>query len=122
MPLASATHSLPAGTLALIAGFSALGLAFGIAHYRGWHRSWLRLVPFEANFFLPAWYGAAGLLVTLSLAGAHLSRWIEVVLGVPAFVAFAIALMSLVWLPSWLLPAWYRDWRARGRPPGGLSA
>jgi hypothetical protein len=117
----TAPHPLSAGSLALVVCCSAIGLAFGIAHYRGWHRGWIRVLPFEANFFTPAWGGATGLLTALCLLAAHVSRWLEVVLGVPLFLAFAVTLMSLVWLPQRLLPAWYREWRDRGRPSRGLS-
>ncbi len=122
IPLAASTHSLSDGSLAFVIGVSAIALAFGIAHYRGWHRDWMRLLPFEANFFTPAWFGAAGLLVAFSLLAASAGRWLEVVLAVPAFVALAIALMSLVWLPPRFLPAWYRESRERQRQARGLRA
>lgn len=108
---ASSAATLSAGTLALIACFSAACLFNGVRHYRGhgtWLLSWL---PSEASFFTPAWFGACGLMLVLCLLAAHVSVVLEALLAIPAFVLFAISLMSLVWLPSRLLPIWYRDRR-----------
>lgn len=121
MLVTSATRPLSGASLGLVAAFCALCLGFGIAHYRGWHRGWIRMLPFEANFFLPAWFGALGLLTALCLQAARVSAWVAAVLAVPTLVVLAVTLMSLVWLPSWLLPAWYRSWRDRGRPPSELA-
>lgn len=118
---ASATKPLSGGSLVLVVCFCALSLAFGIAHYRGWHRPWIRLLPFESIFFLPAWFGALGLLAALCALAARLSVWVEAVLAVPTLLVLAITLMSLFWLPSSLLPGWYRTWRDRGRPPSELA-
>jgi hypothetical protein len=117
---ASTDTSLSGGKLVLVVCFSALSLVFGIAHYKGWNKGWIRWLPFEANFFLPAWFGACGLLVAFSTLAGRLSAGLEVVLAVPTFVVFVIMLMSLVWLPARLLPQWYLDWRAHGRPLTGL--
>ena len=116
--LASSHPAMSFGSLASIVGFCGVCLAFGIAHYRGWHRTWIRLLPFESNFFLPAWFGACGLLTALCVAVAPLSAWLAAVLAVPTFVIFAIALMSLVWLPRRLLPGWYLQ-LAGARPTAG---
>jgi hypothetical protein len=120
--VASSTQSLSAGSLVVIVCFCAASLLFGVAHYRGWHRGWIRLLPFEANFFGPAWFGAFGLLVALCELAARLSDMLAAVLAVPTFIVFVIMLMSLVWLPSRLLPSWYLNWREQGRPPSGLRA
>ena len=119
---ASTARSLPVGTLALVVCACAASLAFGVAHYRGWHRGWIRVLPFEANFFGPAWFGACGLLVALCDLAARLSVWFAAVLAVPTFIVFVIMLMSLVWLPPRLLPSWYLNWRRQGRPRSGLRA
>jgi hypothetical protein len=119
--LASTRASLSAGPLLVVLGFCAVSLAFGIAHYRGWHKAWIRLLPFEANFFLPAWFGACGLLASLCALGARLSVWVAVALALPTVVVLVITLMSLVWLPRRLLPEWYLRWRERGRPPSDLA-
>lgn len=111
---------LPLGTLGLIACFSALVLVNGVRHYRGqgtWMLGWL---PSRASFFAPAWYGAFGLMVVLCVLAGQVSTVLEAVLGIPAFVLLGISLISLVWLPSSLLPAWYRDaltQAAAGRQP-----
>ena len=120
IPSASSGASLSAGELVLIACFSACVLVSGVAHYRGWHKGWIRALPFEANFFGPAWFGACGLLVVLCVLAGRLSAWVEALLALPTFVVFVISLMSIVWLPSKLLPAWYLSWRAHGRPMSGL--
>ena len=117
---ASTGASLSAGQLVLITCFSAALLVDGIAHYRGWHKGWIRLLPFDANFFGPAWFGACGLLVALCELAGRLTAWLEAVLAAPTFIVFVISLMSLVWLPSRLLPSWYLSWRAHGRPRSGL--
>jgi hypothetical protein len=117
---ASTRESLSAGSLVLVACFCALSLAFGVAHYRGWHKGWIRVLPFEANFFGPAWFGALGLLVALCDVATRLSVWVAAILAVPTFIVFVITLMSLVWLPSRLLPSWYLTWREQGRPLSGL--
>lgn len=122
MLVAASTAGSPStGTLVAIACFCAICFAFGIAHYRGWHRGWIRVLPFDANFFTPAWFGAFGLLLTLWTLAHKLSALVAVIVALPMFIAFVIGLMSLVWLPERLLPAWYRRWRAQGRPPGGLT-
>jgi len=123
MLLTAASDASPsAGSLALIVCFGGLSLAFGIAHYRGWHKRWIRLLPFEANFFLPAWFGAVGVLLFLCELAGHVSPVLEVVIALPMFVSFVIMLMSLVWLPSRLLPSWYLSWRAHGRPLSELRS
>lgn len=99
----------------LIAGFSVLLLVNGVRHYRGrgtWLLSWL---PTEASFFAPAWYGAMGLMVVLCELAGRVSVVLAGLLAVPTFVLFAIAMASLVWLPSRLLPRWYRDRRRQRR-------
>ncbi|HTX07011.1 MAG TPA: hypothetical protein VME22_00285 [Solirubrobacteraceae bacterium] len=116
---ASTRAPLSAGSLVLIVCFCSATLAFGIAHYRGWHRQWIGWLPFDANFFGPAWFGACGLLVVLAEEAGRIGAWLEAVLAVPAFIVFVIMVMSLVWLPSRLLPAWYLHWRAQGRPRFG---
>jgi hypothetical protein len=122
MVFAASTHtSLSGGSLALVTCFCAVSLAFGIAHYRGWHRSWMYLLPSEASFFLPAWFGAFGLLAVLCILAAKLSAWLALVLALPTAVAFAIMLMSMVWLPPRLLPSWYRDSRDRRRASSPLA-
>lgn len=105
----------------LILCFCSLSLASGVAHYRGWHKGWIRLLPFEANFFLPAWFGACGVLLFLSELTRHVVV-LSAMLAVPMFVSFVIMLMSLVWLPSRLLPSWYLSWRAHGRPLSELRS
>lgn len=112
----SSTDSQSAGTLVLIACFSAVCLVNGVRHYRGrgvWLLSWL---PSEASFFAPAWYGAVGLMVVACELAGQVSRVLEAVLAIPTLVLFAIALVSLVWLPSRLLPEWFRDRRRQRRP------
>lgn len=114
---AAANTPLAGGQLAAIAAFSVLAIGFGAAHYRGWHRGWMRWLPSEASFFTPLWFGATGVLLILAELGRRVSNWLGVVFGVPLLVAFAITLVSLVWLPSKLLPGWYLDWRKRRRQP-----
>lgn len=117
---ASTDTQLSAGSLLVVICFCAAALAFGVAHYRGWHKGWIRVLPFEANFFGPAWFGATGLLVALCDLAARVNVWLAAILAVPTFIVFVITLMSLVWLPSRLLPSWYLDWRRQGRPPSEL--
>jgi hypothetical protein len=109
----SSTDSLSAGTLVLIACFSAVCLLNGVRHYHGRGTWLLRWLPTEASFFAPAWYGAMGLMVVLCELAGGVSRLLEAVLAIPTLVLFAVALVSLVWLPSRLLPEWYRDRRQR---------
>lgn len=109
--IASSNPSISAGTLVLIAAFSAALLANGVRHYRGrgtWLLEWL---PTQASFFMPAWYGACGLMVVLCVLAGRVSVALEALLAIPTFVLFVIAVMSIVWLPSRLLPEWYRDRR-----------
>lgn len=122
MLLAAATSHGPS-VLTSVLGlcFCAWALAFGVAHYRGWHRAWIRFFPFDAHFFAPAWFGACGLLIFLGELAARFSTVLGVLIALPAVVPFVIMLMSLFWLPDRLLPAWYLDWRAHGRPAGGLA-
>jgi hypothetical protein len=109
----SSTDSLSAGTLVLITCFSAVCLVNGVRHYHGRGTWLLRWLPSEASFFAPAWYGAMGLMVVLCELAGRVGRVLEALLAIPTLVLFAIALMSLVWLPSRLLPEWYRDRRQR---------
>ena len=121
MLLAASTNApLSGGKLVLVVCFSFWVLISGIAHYRGWHKAWIRWLPFEANFFAPAWFGACGLLVSLCDLVAPLSVWLAAVLALPTLIVFVVMLMSLVWLPSRLLPSWYLNWRRQGRPRSGL--
>lgn len=110
---ASSDATLSAGSLVLIACFSALCLVSGLRHYRGhgtWLLSWL---PSGTSFFTPAWFGACGLMVVLSEIAGHVSVVFEGLLAIPTLVLLAITLVSLVWLPPRMLPAWYRG----RRPP-----
>ncbi|HTX32139.1 MAG TPA: hypothetical protein VMD09_12190 [Solirubrobacteraceae bacterium] len=117
LPIAAPQTPLAGGQLAAIAAFSVFALGYGVAHYRGWHRGWMRWLPSEASFFTPLWFGATGLLLVLAELARRASTWLGVVFAVPLLIAAAITVMSLVWLPSTLLPDWYLDWRQRRRPP-----
>jgi ribose/xylose/arabinose/galactoside ABC-type transport system permease subunit len=102
----NATISLP--SMLLIAAFSALMLVRGIQHYRGRNTWIIKWLPWSDGFFGGAWFGAFGLMVVLCLLAGRVSAVLEAVLAIPTFLLFLIALVSMVWLPSRLLPGWYR--------------
>lgn len=113
---ASSDAPLSAGTLVLVTCFSALVLITGVRHYRG-HGTWLLpWLPTQASFFGSAWYGAFGLMVVLCDLAERVSVVLVAVLAIPTFGLGLIALVSLFWLPSRLLPGWYRDRRRRSHP------
>jgi hypothetical protein len=87
----------------------------GIQHYRGTLTWWLRYVALDAQFFLPMWFGPVLLIGGLADAGAQLSPVLGVLLALPLIPLFPVGLMSILWLPDRLLPAWYLQWRAHGR-------
>lgn len=112
---ASSDATLSAGSLALIACFSALCLVNGVRHYRGrgtWLLAWL---PSGASFFGPAWFGACGLMLVVCELASRVSVVLAGLLAIPTLALGAIALVSLVWLPPRLLPSWYRDRRPAQR-------
>lgn len=96
-----------------VVGIGALWL--GVARYRGWHKSSLLAFPFDSLHFAPAWWGAAIVLAMLGSLGSLVSPWFLIV-SVLGVAPLLVGLLSLFWLPDRLLPAWYLDWRARGRP------
>jgi hypothetical protein len=124
VPLAAQHGSqMSIGSMVVVACVCAPVLGGGVLHYRGGgRRSWLYRLPFEANFFLPAWFGACGLLVVLDNLLGRVSGVAEAIVGVPTLISFAVMLMSLAWLPRRLLPAWYLAWRAHGRPRSELGS
>lgn len=93
----------------------AVSLAFvvpGALAYSGHWRSWTsqfmatRYLGFSV-FFL----GAAGACSAPALA---LHGVLAAVFDVPLIVFFVLMMVSLIWLPSFLLPAWFKQWRANG--------
>lgn len=110
------------GTTWLIAVFCALLLLQGIGHYRGRHTWVMRFLISDASFFAVAWYGAAGLLTVLDSALSRFAPVLALVLFVPTAITWGIAIMALFWLPARLLPAWYLEWRAHGRPAAELRS
>jgi hypothetical protein len=46
---------------------------------------------------------------------------LALLLMVPLLPLVVIALVGPFWLPSWLLPDWYRAWRAHGKPLSELK-
>lgn len=116
MILVAGTHTtMSAGTLVLVTCFSAWLLIGGVRHYRGRGQWLMRWLPTEVSFFTPAWYGAFGLMIVLCELARTVSLGLEVVLAIPTLLLFVVALMSLVWLPSRLLPEWYRARRRQRR-------
>lgn len=111
------TTAADPGTLTLSFVLGALVTAFGVGHYRGWHKGGLLRLPFDSIHFAPAWWGGAMLTLGVASALATLSPWFAL-LGVLAVPMILIGFVALFWLPDRLLPAWYLDWRARGRPAG----
>ena len=111
----------PVGPFLLIGGIGIVILLIGVGHYRGWQKSGLLRVPFDSIHFMPAWFGAAAVLMAAGVLGSRLAGWI-MVLGALAFIPFAVALVGLFWLPDRLLPGWYLAWRARGRPTDEVAS
>lgn len=105
-----------------VTAFCVILLIQGIRHYRGYGRWLMRFLPFDAGFFAVAWYGALGLLLVLDSLLSHISGPLALLFAIPIVPVFAIAMISLVWLPARLLPGWYRDWRAHGRPLAEIKA
>ncbi|MEX0428563.1 hypothetical protein AB3X52_13105 [Nocardioides sp. DS6] len=111
----------PVAPLLLIGGIGVLVLLLGVGHYRGWQKSGLLRVPFDSIHFMPAWFGAAIVIVALGSLGSRLTPWFMVLAAV-GFIPFAVALVGLFWLPDRLLPAWYVAWRGRGRPADEVAS
>lgn len=118
---------MPVGVLLAAIVFGAGILAFGVAAYRGHNKYQVLMrtsftVPFElgeTHPFAAAWGGAAFLLLAVIDGVQRLGRVGEVIAVLLIFAAVGcllIGVMALRWLPDFLLPAWFKDWRARGRP------
>lgn len=121
-PVAAASNGLPVGGGLVLLGISVVSLAIGVGHYRGWQRAGIQRVPFDSLHFSPAWLGATGLFAAVAGFLARLGPWGSIALAVPAVVTMVITLASLFWLPRFLLPSWYLDWRERGRPADEVAA
>jgi hypothetical protein len=78
--------------------------------------------PTPYLFFGIAWLGVASLLggAALAIGEADHGLLISVVyllLALAAFGCFAITMVSFFWLPRFLLPKWFLDWRDGATPP-----
>jgi hypothetical protein len=95
-----------------------LFLAIGLAHYAGYAKP----LAFRGLFgpYLPlgmAWFGAAAVLSSVGLMMSNAGYDIAAALvQLAALACFAIALLSIVWLPRRLRPRWLQEWIDRGRP------
>jgi hypothetical protein len=125
MLLAASGYSVGStSTVIEMLAFCVVLLIQGIRHYLGYNRwflRFLRFLPSDVGFFGMTWYGLAGLFLVIDSWLSHVSGVLALLLVVPLLPLVAIALVGPFWLPSWLLPDWYRTWRAHGRPLSELK-
>lgn len=127
---AGVSHAPLSTPMTVLTGcFGVAVLAFGIAVFRGRHKTAVLyqsgLVPMRDTVTFGApWLGLVCLLYTLisvldRTGGGN--QTIVTILSVLAMICFAICIMSMFWLPDFLLPEWYKVWRDHGRPAVELT-
>lgn len=99
-----------------VTGIFAVALAIGgILAYRGMWRSWAsRPLGYGVGFMLLylaiAIGGVQASELVLSLGGA---KWLAAVFLFFGIASLILAVVSMIWLPKFLTPAWFRQVRAR---------
>ncbi|MDQ1292843.1 MAG: hypothetical protein QG608_724 [Actinomycetota bacterium] len=96
----------------------AVFLALGLAHYAGFTKPVAFGGPFGPYLGLGiTWMGGGTILSGLGLI---LSEKVHPVFALllcpPGALGFVIGVVSIVWIPRFLRPAWLRDWVDRGKP------
>lgn len=86
---------------------SLLFVGAGALGYLGVARSWVTTFwPSPRWIFAMLWLGLAALLTTIALPAPDRPA-VALLLGVPALLLWLVGLVSLAWMPRWLLPRWF---------------
>jgi hypothetical protein len=79
--------------------------------------------PTPYLFFGVAWLGASGVLNAAGLAlgesgAGPVVTAVAVLIVLAGIGAFVVAMVSFFWLPRFLLPRWFLEWREGATVPG----
>lgn len=94
----------------LIAMIGPLFIAGGVLAYTGVWKGWIRVRRGYGSTIGFAWFwlGLAFTIGALATAVDDISAAIATLVLVIAVIPFLVALVGLFWLPTFLLPSWYR--------------